>query len=453
MARALECGQLLRVVDPGGVILVAEVDPVAQARAQAVIEALEWCAGHGAACLYALPAEPPGLPPYDRILYGAVAIGRAPAPVAERFIAPRSRAHPASEAERRVEAALARDPELAGLFAGNEVVAVAGDGRQPRVDLVCRRHRLVVEIDGPEHQASPKFGQDRHRDYELLVAGYLVLRLTNDEVADDLQRAVEKIRAMVRLRRLPSTPPRPRRHDPMSETPTPAQALILWRLLGRQGTALNSEIKPDKAPRDALQKAGLLAVEKEERSLRLTVTDKGWNWAGGHLRDPLPPAMRVLQDWLTRLHHHLDATGATLAEFVGPAPERVPPEPKPTRARKKAAPKPETARKAETAPKAKTAPTTQAAPPDPDRLRARIEEAYLACTGGRKAAAVRLSALRAALADLDRAAVDAGLAAILAGDTTIRLTRISDPKALDAAERDAAFNPAGEPFHEIWIHA
>ncbi|MCF4127011.1 endonuclease domain-containing protein [Methylobacterium sp. SyP6R] len=204
MARALECGQLLRAVDPGSMILVAEVDPVSPARARAVIEALEWCAGHGAACLFALPAEPPDTPPYDRILYGAVAIGRAAAPVAERFIAPRSRAHHASAAERRIEAALAADPELAGLFSGNELVAVAGDGRQPRVDLVCRRHRIVVEIDGPEHQASPKFGQDRHRDYELTVAGYLVLRLTNDEVAADLQRAVEKVRAVVRLRRLPS---------------------------------------------------------------------------------------------------------------------------------------------------------------------------------------------------------------------------------------------------------
>ncbi|KMO41771.1 hypothetical protein VQ03_12460 [Methylobacterium tarhaniae] len=219
----------------------------------------------------------------------------------------------------------------------------------------------------------------------------------------------------------------------MSETPTPLQALILWRLLGRQGTALNSEIVPKKAERDALQKAGLLTVEKEGRSSRLTVTDKGWNWAGRHLCDPLPPNARVLQDWLTRLHHHLEKTGATLAEFVGPAPERVPPEPK--------------------ARKPKTAAKKTAAPPDPGRVRARIEEAYLACTGGRKAAPVRLSVLRAALADLDRVAVDAGLAAILGGDPSIRLTRISDPKALDAAERDAAFAPAGEPFHEIWIHA
>ncbi|KTS15140.1 hypothetical protein NS229_27755, partial [Methylobacterium indicum] len=111
----------------------------------------------------------------------------------------------------------------------------------------------------------------------------------------------------------------------MSETPTPVQALILWRLLGRQGTALNSEIAPKKAERDALLRAGFLAVEREGRSSRLTVTDKGWNWAGDHLRDPLPPTMRVLQDWLTRLHHHLAASGATLAEFVGPAPEPTAP--------------------------------------------------------------------------------------------------------------------------------
>ncbi|TGD95888.1 MarR family transcriptional regulator [Methylobacterium nonmethylotrophicum] len=235
----------------------------------------------------------------------------------------------------------------------------------------------------------------------------------------------------------------------MSETPTPQQALILWRLLGRQGTALNSEIAPRKAERDGLCAAGLLTAEKEGRSSRLTVTDKGWNWAGRHLRDPLPPNARVLQDWLTRLHHHLEATGATLAEFVGPAPERAPPEPKVRAPR---------SRKGDPARKPRSQASVPKAPDphdeaDPDQLRTRIERAYLACTKGRKSTAVRLSALRAALSDLDRATVDAGLAAVLRGDDSIRLTRISDPKALDAAERAAAFSPAGEPFHEIWINA
>ncbi|WP_246102190.1 endonuclease domain-containing protein [Methylobacterium terricola] len=201
VAPALEFGQLLQAIEAASVILVAEVDPAAPARAAPVIEALEWCAGHGAACVLALPAVPPDAPPYDRILYGACEIGRAASPAAARFIPSRSRAHPASASEQRVEAALARDPELAGLFTGNEVVTVKGDGRQPRVDLVCREHRVVVEIDGPEHQGNPKFAEDRHRDYELLVAGYLVLRLTNAQVADDLPYAIEKIRRVVRLRR------------------------------------------------------------------------------------------------------------------------------------------------------------------------------------------------------------------------------------------------------------
>ncbi|KMO32126.1 hypothetical protein VQ02_24335 [Methylobacterium variabile] len=207
-ARALEFGQLLRAVDPGSVILVAEVDPASPPRAAPVIEALEWCAGHGAACVAALPVAPPVTPPYDRILYGACTIGRAPRPAAERFIparpGPSSRAHHASAIERRVEAALARDPEFAGLFSFNETVQVKGWGQQPRVDLLCRAHRVIVELDGPEHQASPKFAHDRHRDYELLVAGYLVLRLTNDQVEADLQRAIEKIRDVVRLRRPPA---------------------------------------------------------------------------------------------------------------------------------------------------------------------------------------------------------------------------------------------------------
>jgi very-short-patch-repair endonuclease len=41
--------------------------------------------------------------------------------------------------------------------------------------------------------------QDRHRDYELTLSGYTVLRLTNDEIAQDLEKAIEKIRDLVTL--------------------------------------------------------------------------------------------------------------------------------------------------------------------------------------------------------------------------------------------------------------
>ncbi|WP_232630204.1 hypothetical protein [Methylobacterium sp. Leaf118] len=262
----------------------------------------------------------------------------------------------------------------------------------------------------------------------------------------------------------------------MTDTPTPTQALILWCLLGRHGAALQSEIVPrvERADREALVAGRFLEATRQGRSLRLEVTDRGWAWAGDHLRDPLPPGARVLQDWLALIHRHLDATGAALADLVG-----LPPEPEAAPAAKakvptgkapakktsaKEAPAKEAlakkalsekaAAKPKAAPKPRRAPETKSAKAfSPKKLRARIEEAYLAITGGERATAVRLSALRARLSDLDRATVDAGLAAILKGDRTAGLSQLNDPKAIDAAEREAAYSPAGEPFHLLWIQS
>lgn len=220
----------------------------------------------------------------------------------------------------------------------------------------------------------------------------------------------------------------------MSGTPTAKQALILWCLLGRQGTALQSALVPriGKADREALITGRYLEAERLGRSLRLTVTDKGWAWAGDHMSAPLPPGFRGLQDWLERLQADLATTGRTLADFVGSAPdEPIPPPQTSTRTTARKRPKTLTAR----------------------QIRARIEAAYVAITGGERATAVRLSALRTHLGDLDRATVDAGLAAILRGDPTARLSQFSDPRSLDPDEHAAAYSPAGEPFHIIWIQS
>jgi hypothetical protein len=221
----------------------------------------------------------------------------------------------------------------------------------------------------------------------------------------------------------------------MSATPTPKQALILWCLLGRYGSALQSAIAPriDKADREALIAGRYLEAVRQGRSLRLTVTDRGWNWASDHMREPLPPTFRVLQDWLERIQSDLATTGRTLADLVGTAPDEPTPKVSASRAGKPAA--------------------KRSKKLGPKQLRARIEAAYLALTGGERAKAVRLSALRIHLSDLDRETVDSGLAAILRGDKTARLSQFSDPKSLDAAEREAAFSPAGEPFHILWIQS
>ena len=219
---------------------------------------------------------------------------------------------------------------------------------------------------------------------------------------------------------------------------TPTQTLILWSLLARHGHAPQGDLVPavKKADRDALADLGLIALERRGRAFDLTVTDRGWHWASDHWDAPLPPAFRALQDWLARTGQHLARTGGTLADLIGPAPEPAPVEAAPKPAAKRAPRKPASPR-----------------PPGPRQLRARIEAAYLTLTGGARAQGVRLSRLRAELADIDRATLDAGLARILKGDKSALLSQLSDPKALTAAEREAAYSPAGEPFHLIWIQS
>lgn len=226
----------------------------------------------------------------------------------------------------------------------------------------------------------------------------------------------------------------------MSYDPTPTQALILFGLLARHGACAQAELKPEvkKADREALVREKLITAGKVGRGLKLKLEDAGWAWTASHLSAVLPPAQRTLSDILARLNEHLAKSGETLADFIGSKPEEILPQP-PARKRGKGGAKP--AKPKLTKPK----------PPSRAALRKRIEAAYLTLTHGRKNETVRLARLRAELSDLDRATVDAALSHILKGDKTASLMRHDDPHQLDQADHDAAFNPAGEPFHVIWI--
>jgi hypothetical protein len=208
--------QLALTISRSGLVLVADLgDPTCIGpNAAAMVHALEWIAKHARAAVVALFADLPATaPPFDHILYGArrvmpeaqagsgvaeiEAIARAdPAP----WIAPwRGLPHPLSEAEQRLAKALGADCELAPLFGFNQLITTTR-GSRPKVDLVWPQGRLVVELDGYEsHGGRTAFMYDRHRDYELALSGYTVLRLANDEIAQDIEKAVEKIRDLVRI--------------------------------------------------------------------------------------------------------------------------------------------------------------------------------------------------------------------------------------------------------------
>ena len=59
------------------------------------------------------------------------------------------------------------------------------------VDFYCHAASLIVEIDGGIHEAQKE--QDAERDTHLFSRGFRVLRVTNDEVNNDLQGVLRKI--------------------------------------------------------------------------------------------------------------------------------------------------------------------------------------------------------------------------------------------------------------------
>jgi very-short-patch-repair endonuclease len=214
---AIELAQLSLVISRIGLVLIVDVKAAGDAaNAVALARALEWMAQHSRAAVVALfPELPPLDSPFDRILYGARRViddaSQEPptsAPEAhesvglQTWLAPwRGAPHPLSEIEQRLAAMLSDDAELASLFCFNWIVDTVR-GSRPRVDLVWLDGRLVVELDGyADHATRGTFISDRHRDYELTLSGYTVLRLANDEVMQDFGRALEKIRDLVRLRR------------------------------------------------------------------------------------------------------------------------------------------------------------------------------------------------------------------------------------------------------------
>lgn len=194
------------------------------------------------------------------------------------------------------------------------------------------------------------------------------------------------------------------------------QFLILWALLGRSGSAAQMDIKPDikKPDRDALERAGLITVQKRERKIWIEVDEKGWAFAAQHLDADLPERSNagaaILRHWLVLLKEYLEQNGVSLADFISP-------------------------------PRSKT----EAAP-----LPARIRAAYLDATGGRLNTQALLRDVRAKLGDVDRAALDAALIEMHRAQDVL-LYPNDNRRALTEEDRAAALVIAGEPRHILWI--
>jgi very-short-patch-repair endonuclease len=63
------------------------------------------------------------------------------------------------------------------------------------VDFICRKLKLIIEVDGYSHQF--KIHQDKIRDDNLKLLGYHVLRIDEFEIKKSLDNVIRVIEATV----------------------------------------------------------------------------------------------------------------------------------------------------------------------------------------------------------------------------------------------------------------
>jgi very-short-patch-repair endonuclease len=61
------------------------------------------------------------------------------------------------------------------------------------VDFVCLKHRLVIEVDGGQHNFDRHHARDMARDSELSEQGFRVLRFWNSDVDRNLAGVLQRI--------------------------------------------------------------------------------------------------------------------------------------------------------------------------------------------------------------------------------------------------------------------
>jgi len=219
-AAAVQARQLSVALSSGGPIVAMVLDaqpktgetsppPPRASRLRAFANAAAWFAKEAGARLVAvLPESLVRSTALDSITYGACHL-EPRADAADPADPDRltttvwpilGRPHPGSPGECVLAEWLAADPELRGLFHFNRRIDTVR-ATSHLVDLVWLDGGVIVEVDGWGHLMTRNYRGDRHRDYELIISGYLVLRLPHEQVLEDPGIAVEKIRDVVHFRR------------------------------------------------------------------------------------------------------------------------------------------------------------------------------------------------------------------------------------------------------------
>jgi very-short-patch-repair endonuclease len=61
------------------------------------------------------------------------------------------------------------------------------------VDFCCRKNKLIIELDGGQHNEDKHIESDKVRDEYLRKKGYRVLRIWNNELDNNLDGVLDEI--------------------------------------------------------------------------------------------------------------------------------------------------------------------------------------------------------------------------------------------------------------------
>src|SRR6476661_1690797 len=61
------------------------------------------------------------------------------------------------------------------------------------VDFLCRKARLIVEVDGATHSEDREIAYDRRREVFLKAEGYQIVRVQNDDVYRHINDVLDMI--------------------------------------------------------------------------------------------------------------------------------------------------------------------------------------------------------------------------------------------------------------------
>ena len=63
------------------------------------------------------------------------------------------------------------------------------------VDFVCLSRKIIVEVDGAVHDLTRDY--DRRRDRWLMSQGFWVIRITNEQLQQDVERTLVDLRRLL----------------------------------------------------------------------------------------------------------------------------------------------------------------------------------------------------------------------------------------------------------------